>query len=411
MSKAMRSGSAFACCVAAAFALYWPSVTIGYYGHDFQYVFANASRGNLFFYFVHPVPNCLSYHPLPALLLQSIQSFWGLSTLPLHVVQIVLHGLFAFFILRVIVNLGFGVPSAIVGALIFLIAQGSVAAIAGNDGLSLLGATLAACGSLWLQYKSFQRSPGSELHAAPEGKYYYGSIILFGIALLCNEIALPFFSPILLMLGVAARRSAPGWRRHFIVKTLPFVCLVLAYAAVRYLLKARLLVFYPSDVFGIELGRNLIINPLLLIFSAIAPISSVTVFRAMHSHAWPLLIGVTGAAALVSAIIALGLWRSRGNKKLLGILVLGATIVLPFAFMHHVSEAFTYAIMPFVSLASGIGLGALISAGNGYSRRRIAAIACLCLFAACQVGALRHKLGLMRENGRNAQNYLRQLVP
>ena len=115
-------------------ALYGSGLEIGYYGDDFKVVFT-PPPSSMFYFFDHANPVSRWYRPIEAAILLNSQRFYGSNTLPLHLAQICLHVLLAFFAFQAMTSIGLSKRSALVASIFMLVCQNNVMAIASNDSI------------------------------------------------------------------------------------------------------------------------------------------------------------------------------------------------------------------------------------------------------------------------------------
>jgi len=392
--------------------IYHSGFNIPYYGDAFAYVYPEP-RSRLLYYFVHRNPYHPFYRPVNSSILAFIQMFFGLSTWPVHLVNLSFHTLLAWLVYLFSMRVGLSKSRAMLGSVFMLFSQANANAVLNNDTTSQITGTLFGCLTLWLLYLCYVEEKTTVRQVA-RYKYYLWALLAFATALWSKETSASF----LLMVGVmllvinwlkSKSYSVTAWASGRDI--IPFVAATVGYVLTRHSLGLAGLRF-GSDAYGIHFGFNVIDNFARAVFSAVVPVSSVTAFIAFGTHQ----IVAAALIAIVSlTLLAFVLYRTwRAPEWRLFVLLFSFSILatLPALLMSHVSELYTYNSMPFFSVLTGAALGDLVVAASGGSiLRRLAAFAIVASLLVSFVIAINGKASLMFENGARAARLLDEMTP
>ena len=391
--------------------LYWPGRHAAYFGDDFQWYF-DPAPGSIFHYFTHANEHIRNaYRPLQAAFLIAVQQRFGLETLPIHVIQVLLHVLLSWLIFTWMRTHGFRAVQSYLGSLLMLISQANVMAVNSNDTLSQVLGTLFGCVSVGLFFRSLGGSAAEPaLRSSPEPRDLALSVLLFGLALLAKETSTSFFLMVAILLA-AWRTADPLSRRvrRGLVVITPYLVLLLCYLWIR----ARLGVQGPSthgERYGFEVW-NVPKNVILFGAQALLPVSSVLVFRAAQFRAMPTLVGVGFAWVAIAVGTVVGLRRA-GASRLVGLVGVCALFGLfPVVLLNKVSELYLYNSMPFVSILVAVGLGTLVANQSANRRSAMVGLLLLAAFGVSQVRAVRSKVLMMKARGDQSTVLLTRIGP
>lgn len=390
--------------------LYFPSIDIHYFADDFGWYF-DPPPAHAHHFFVNGNPNAdRSYRPLQAAFLIAVQRSSGLDTTPVHAANIAGHILLAWMVFTWMIQYGFGLWQAAVGALFMLLSQANVLAVVSNDTLSQIAGTLLGCLSLWLLDRALCGTAG---RGSTVGRVRYGlSLAAFAAALLSKETSVAFLGMVFCVILIrSTSRTIARSRvvRPFVLAT-PYIALVALYFYVRWYLGIEEPAFH-SGRYGAQLGWRTVVNFLTLILAALATVSSVSLFVALTTRdvAFLLVAAATTIAFIAAAAHGLRLSARRGLLAAAG--AFAALGLAPIAAMNKVSELYTYNSMPFVSVLAGAGIGTLIEASRTSTVRRWAIISLAGILAASHVTAVVAKTVLMRDTAQQSTRLLDAITP
>jgi hypothetical protein len=162
----------------------------------------------------------------------------------------------------------------------------------------------------------------------------------------------------------------------------------------------------------------------MLVGCGLLPFSSVDTFSAAQTHAIVRLALYLGLTFIWAMFIWWGLWWTRQPVTILALILCTIGSMFPMALMLHVSELYTYNLMPWLAMLVGIGVGQLLNpitagAHGTNNANKPAASSCRVFFVALvlvvvgviHVGAVRSKIDLRRTNGALAASLREQLLP
>jgi len=395
---ARRSESALLAACALAFALLGlallgPVLDGGFFADDWELWLA-APREYLAraFFETRPYEN---YRPLQGLLVALSQTLFGRTTLPTHLVNLALHVALAVLVTRAVLGVGVSRTGAVLAGLYVCVSQLAASAVGGNDTMSLTLGTLAGSAALfWLApFPGVRARPGAAAAA-------------FAVSLFAKESSLGYL-PILALLMWLHFRAEPNGARKAVTWTL-----VLAAVAVGYLaLRAQAGGTLPDVASGeqMQVGTNVLRNLALLSVASVIPLPTTQVFlgAAAREWAWPIAGGLSAVA-----VVAFLCWGSVRAGKLpwLAAFCAAAICVLgPVLLLHHVSELYAYAVLPFVALAFGWSAGALLTR-DGSRARRVTAAAVVAFALSANAWAQHQDARGMAESGGAAGALMTQLL-
>ncbi len=387
MLRDRRTRTDLAALLALVAGFYLPALGIGRYGDDYQFV----SAGGVWQALTAPNPYNGFYRPLEGALYSLLQSWFGLSTAPVHLLIIAGHLALVCLVYAAALRLKLSRGAAIAASLYAGLSQTGVIAVASNDTLSqTLGVLFGGISLLlllgWLQ----QGSGGSSLALAA---------LALAISLFSKESSTGYAAVWALMLLVFARRQPAAALRAAAV----LAAVVALYALARAGTGASQPV-YGEARYHFHLGLNVLRNAALITLSTLLPVSSEWLSRA---GGWPAALGALWAAA-VAAWVAGGLALGRQARLGLLLFLIALASVSPMLVLNHVSELHAYTALPFVALLFGAAAAGWLSARGPLRSAAIAAAALVFLGNAL---AVQSKLTCMRHNAARSEALLRQIVP
>ncbi len=385
--------------VALVMVIYLPGLDAGYYADDFQFYFG-AADGPAWQAFVRPNTDNMFYRPIEAICLGWIQSRWGLDPRPVHAAILALHLGTCFIVGLAGRRLGLGPTGAWSAAAVMGGSQAAVHAVQSLDTLSQVGATffglqaIAAVAILTRDGPSRLRSLG-----------WAGAVPAQSIALLFKESGISALPGQLLLLA----RAEPGNRvprSRVVIMTLSLGVVVAAYLVVRGVVVGAGPAI-GAGRYDFHTGLNIPRNLALLGFSAILPTSSVRLFLDAQADRWvPVILALAGAG-VVATLLIVGCWHSGRRALWTWWVMLGIVATFPMVLLNHVSELYTYNLLPFVGLIAGLASETLLDRSGPRQRRLIVAL--LIGILATHVVAARGKADLMEARGAEAARLLGDL--
>jgi hypothetical protein len=368
------------------------------------------------------------YRPIEYCFLATMQKYFGLNTVPIHIVQISLHGMLSWFVFLATRAWGFSRLQAYFASLYMLVCQANTVAVLSNDTMSQVSGTFFGFLAIWLLDRSTQTSETTQ-PAQPsflkifDRSQYLAAVLAFALSIFSKESSvayLPILAGLILvrMMDWSQPKVSLALVRRWTIAIVPFFSSIILYLVMRLFiigapvpgLSANMNDNLPDD-YKYGFGLNIIKNIALFLFAGVTPISSTAGFLAFQQRGLGL-VGIVLATAGVGAIVLYGLWRTQ-PRPIVG-LVAAATFMgfFPMVLMGQVSEHQLYNSLPFFAILIGIGLGKvfqLLAIGQGYGRG--VAIALLALLFASHTVAIHGKAEMMKQNGDRADYLLSQLVP
>jgi hypothetical protein len=407
LGVAMKSITGLFLLLVLALALYGAGLQATYFSDDYQFVFDPSStvRNPLEFFYSNISGNDF-YRPFQVGFLWVVQHYAGMNTLPIHLVQVGLHAVLCWLLLRILLALGFSRIQALLGALFMLVSQANVVAVISNDTISQSASALLGYLSVWLLYRHGTAAPGTRRLE------YFFALVALSIAYFLKESAIAFFlltTSTLFLLGYQ-EGGRTGWLR-MARRAVPVILVTGAYLLIR----AQFAGIQPSigeSGYTFQLGFNVVKNVAMLLFSAILPFSSVSTFVLLKSREYTVLLPIFACALFFFATVATGLWLSRKRAALLWIIGGMALLSLfPVILLPHVSELYAYNATPALYALLGIGLGRALEASSGSRALRFGVAVILVSALVSHVIAVQQKVALMRDNGVRANNLYTQITP
>lgn len=387
------------------FGIYFFGLTIPYYGDDFKFVFDIPSSKILYF-FLHPNPHAVWYRPIEASFLALVQTYFGLNTLPIHIVQLLLHILFAWMIFKAALVLGFSKLQAMCSSAYMVISQSNVLAVLSNDTFSQLLGTLFGCLALWFLFLSTQSSnaPMTDQFVR-HNRYFALSVIAFSVSIFSKESSLGFLLSIVIVVLFNMKKPSSFSFRKIFAAILPFLAVTLVYVALRSLI----IKVEPADRYDIAIGLNILKNFGMLVFATVVPASTVSIVEGLAESRFLILVIIVGATLLFIGMALYGLGLSPGRERSLLVSALGLTSAFPMILMKHVSELYTYNLIPFISILVGVGVGFLLRKLRAHKSKIAIIIIFVTVISMGHVLGIQTKAHLMKRNGDRASSLLVQI--
>lgn len=397
----------------ATFAVYFSGLHIWYYGDDFQYLYPDpASR--IFYYFFNRNAGHGFYRPVNSSIIALVQMFAGWETWPIHVINIIVHGLLAWLVFLFMRRERFTEPQALIASAFMVISQENAAAVLSNDTFSQISGTFFGCLTLWVLYRGFFRS--ADTPRAPHEPYprthYLLSLPLFVICLLSKETSVSFL-PMVGLFFLIKNWRLQGWKNMIVrtaIEVLPFFIATLAYLGARMAIGLS----QPSASsggYGFQFGFNIVKNLGQFLFAAIVPASSASAYVAITEREKMVIGLILLGSLLFLGMVLYGLWKGGRRRSYLALGLFTLAGLFPAMFMNHVGELYLYNSMPFIAVFVGAGIGTLLERTRGALTPRVALMSFIVTLTISHIVAIQMKAAVMRENGARARMLLSKLVP
>jgi uncharacterized membrane protein len=189
---------------------------------------------------------------------------------------------------------------------------------------------------------------------------------------------------------------------------MPILLLIVLYLTIRFSLNLQT-AHLGGDRYEYHIGKNLLINPLLLFVQSAIVGSSVDIFSAAKEHDIPALcVPAVLTIALVGS--ALTGFILSGRWKLLVVLMLSffASLFVVIG-LNHVGELYAYNSTPIFALYTAIGVTELWN--RSVPKYRSLLIILAVAVCAVHITSVRSKSALMRQQGEYASRIIPQIVP
>ncbi len=389
-------------------------IDISYYADDFVF-FSDLSCADGFDHFLGKGRFRGFYRPIEAALLTCIQEYYGVNTIPIHIINISLHALLSFLVFTVLLKLDFSRAQAAFGALFMLLSQANASAILGNDTLSQVSATFFGCFSLLFLHVALDHdaTAGAGNKATFRSGFYLSSVLAFALALFSKESGVSFFPLLVGVLFLSFYSSPSGLKKRVLHRAalafIPFVVVLVGYFFTRAQIGASQATLGHGN-YNFNIGFNVAENLAELLIVSIIPLSSVTVFTSVQNGQLGSVAMIALASSVFLGLVSYGLWQTRRYVvvAVLGIFAIGA--LFPMVILNHVSELYAYNAMPFIAMIVGAGLGAVFEKAHTRRVKRLVLITVCALFAS-HIIAVQGKAALMRDNGERATLLLKRIEP
>ena len=384
--------------IVLGFLLYGKSLSIPYYGNDFQFVFINPSIHNVLDSFTHPVPYTQTYRPIQAAIMQFVQSMHGMNTLPIHILSLLIHILIAIVIFKFMIRQKFSAIQSGIAAIFMLIAPINVMTVAGNDSLHQLLGTLLGILSVMMIIR-WEQSTSSMARLL----MLVGSVLLFGMAIFSSETAIVYFVPILAVLmyqSIKTKNIIPA------VLIMPYLLILLSYGYIYHEMIPQMSGIWQSPA---GIGRNTIINFLIISAGSIYPFSTVRLMQLFSDRSW-IAMGTLGSTAVALMIVVIAGWlQSIKRSYITGLLLIIMAMTLLLGLFIHPSELIVYTIMPFVAVIIGLAVGTMVERIRVIPSTRLLFGAFVVMVALSCAGSTMQKVRQMGECGEWQQSIMNQL--
>ena len=394
-------------------ALYLPGIDGHYYSDDFQFVFKPLPQSPLYHFTHINTTNVMAYRPIQAALMVMTQKYWGMSTIPIHGISILVHILMTLLVAVILKNMFFSNRIALLAAAIMAFSQVNVHAIMSNDTLSQSIGAL-CCLAAYALYARFSAA-GNDRDATRRYYCYLASLLFFLAALFSKETEISAVIGISLIAVYMSFFVKYGENsiRGVVLSLIPFILLALFYYWARSSV-TQVQAGIGDGRYQFNIGLNIFINISQYFFAAVTPFSTVTVMSAIKTRNVLLAAGIGFCTLLYIFMLVYGFLQNKTQtrKALLFFLLLALAIVnsFPGIALNHISELYVYNSMPFIAALSGIGIGFTLETVSSLIRRRLILAACIGLLGINALSVY-DKVHIMRDNGERATQIINSIRP
>lgn len=375
------------------------TIQIRLFGDNLQLLFSNPSCNPLT-YFIKVVPNSLSYRPFQAAFMALSQIIAGpFNTFPINIARIILHCMTGFTVYFGMRKFGFSILQSTIAMVVMIISQCSVMGVC--DNFSMIFSTLSGLLSLLFLISGLIADKNTQRSLPMRIAYSVISGILCFCAVWSRESGIMFTVTAVFLVV----RSTDGQKNPFLIKRIataaPYMLLALFYLIFRSSLDVRQPSF-GSGIYQFTIGMNILKNSLMLFASLICCWSSVDCFRWYHTGNWAPLLIVGIVSLLFFSMIVLSLLKRKKMKLCLMMAVFGILSCTPVVPLNHISELYSYSILPFYSVLAGVGFGSLIERHDKSQRIKVLLSGIFILWMSVQAVASVQKSNMILNNSLRA---------
>jgi len=385
--------------------VYFPGINTPFYGDDFLVAIPKPTL-NLFYYFT--VPNDEnSYRPLESMIQAVFQTFWGLNTVPLHLLSFALHALLALIVVKLLLQCRFDKVTSFMGGLFVLVSQSCVSAILGNDSLSQVMSGTFGFISLLLfsRYVEYNYDTSSSNEA--NYKYLFATILFFFMAICSKETSFGFL-PVFL---IWATYQAVRMKKHTIKSNLRNISLIVILGMIGlvfFYVRSQLVTSRAGDErYSMVLGFQIFSNIVMLLFSGITPFASVLSYIGFRTHNWIMMFFSVLGSFLVASTLIIGFIKCKSKTKIIVFFASAVACMLPVAILAKVSELYTYTFIGFISMLWAILVIELIRKSEKQFWRYVF-ITFAALTLGLNIASVYVKVSMINRTGFRAQTILTQ---
>jgi len=395
---------------AVSLGVYSSGLKVAYYGDDMRHIF-DRPAAMVFHDYCHE--NTFGYYrPVESSVLAIVQAVFGLNTVPIHLMQVLIHGSLGWLVFVFMKRLGFSTLRAALASLFLLISQANVLAVASNDTLSQVGGTFLGYFSLWLLYCSYvQRSSFDHyVPSHPNRKLHTLSLIAFLLALFSKESSVSFL-PMLMSVVFFLSLTTETIRLRVVEMASavwPYLAVFLLYLVMRAFAINGQSIYSSGGL--LHIGANVPRNLALSFFGLSIPASTVSIFQAFKNREIGMVVLCIAATLAVWCAVVYAIISSRQRRTIVVSALFSVVALLPMVAMTHISELYLYNSLPCFAVLVGCGLGAIVENARDNGAKMSLTILIVMLFFTSHFVAVRRKTVMMRQNGERAGELLRQIV-
>jgi hypothetical protein len=344
------------------------------------------------------------FRPFEMLLVRSNLRAHGFTPKLYHTVTIIGHILASLLVLILARRLALGKLAALCAAMLFSAHQAGAMAVLSSDSAGQVYCTVFGLVSLIALI---------DKDKTPTWKSVTIASVFLMAALLAKDGAVSFFAAALLVIGVNKMKGRIDWRRAILL-SLPFVAVMLIYFALRAQAHMAPPSFGDESRYQFHVGLNLFKDPALMLLSMLTPIGTHKLAASREDFVF--LAFVAHLLLILAATIFGGLfaaYKKDAPHRNAVLMLFGFLFVAlyPECFMVRVSELYTYKPNPFFCVLVGLAFAQVFT--HALNKRNSFATGFIALLFVASLGlnlsAFQDKQRLMRSNGENAKNALREI--
>jgi hypothetical protein len=331
--------------------LYRNGLHIPYYNDDYQRVFIHPKEA-IFEGFLTANQYDGFYRPIEQLVLATIQFEWGWDTFPVRLLHFLIHAAIALLVFHILRAWKVPPGCALAASVFIIVSQLSVYAVASNNSMSQMLATLFSALSLWLLYRSFIAQGSKD-----KRWNYIFSVVFFFAALLSKETStgLLLAIPLLLIVQKDEYHNIRIRLRVIAGKCIPYGICFIGYLLLRKNAGASVPVFSgPITTYSMMFGDNIIRNAQYFAIQMALPLSTVSVMKDVFFREYASLVSIGIFTGIFTLLLAYGVWKS--SKRWIGLFLCALIIIswFPTIFLTHLMELYAYNMVVYIALLIGI---------------------------------------------------------
>jgi len=266
--------------------------------------------------------------------------------------------------------------------------QSSVLPVLSIDTMSQQLVVVFGVSALWVWWRWLHTSTGS-------GARFVLSILLLSLSFGAKESALGVSLAFVLLAGIHVWNRPERWGRT-LLGLAPAIGVTLSYVIYRSTLPVRLGTFGEGR-YDLHLGLNIPVNALQLVAGTIVPFPTSWLYKLSQDVGSWLAFGIISASSAVILAVMVRYRPAAGEVRPWLILILPLVLSTPVIVLNHVSELYTYTLLPFVGLIAGAAFGRGIRIEKGATRGFL--IGLLAILLVAQSVSSVYKANQLHRNG------------
>ncbi|HEX3019236.1 MAG TPA: hypothetical protein VHP36_02995 [Chitinispirillaceae bacterium] len=382
---------------------YSPSIDGSYFGDDFSF---NFSKTDLSIKSILTPSHNHSYRPIEKLFLATMQQKFPGNTVPIHAFQLFLHLLTSILLMIWMRQQGFSKFCSALAFGIMALAQANSLAVSSLDTFSQVTCALFGYSSLALFLQYMKDSTKSKYHL------YFISFLLLIIALFCKETAMSFAPMMSIIVFFYCIKNYSVNRSKCNIMLISLIPFLVASGAL--MLLRRYLNLLPAEFgqgrYNIGFGFNIVKNFILSAIHVIQAHSSVDIYLAITNSNWFILSFAMLFSTVIVLIAIYGVHLGKQQYVFTILLTLLPLSLFPVICLMHVSEGYTYNMMPLIAIILGIGLGSFYE-NQKSPFLKIIAFCLITGFLFWNSISIFRKSTMMKRNGIEAEQILQKIEP